>query len=146
MYTLRCEHCKKGNLILDEQLSKEFMWDNYKIMYTEIGELIEDNLSSSLVYRCLNCEKIISLTYKEWEKQARKQMMLEVLELKRRIAFRTAPGKSVDADNGFVFCGYCPGYDSVGNCFKSVFDKCQIRKDKLKINELQLSKIRQKNK
>ena len=135
MYKLRCEECNSV-LIFDEQLTKEFIWSCDNIMYSEENGIIEDTLRSEIAYRCSGCEKVYQLNYKEWESLARKQMSQDVMEIKCVIAFKTANISIVDEDDKLVFCGYCSGYDNLGHCFTTIIDKCKLRKDKVKKDEL----------
>ncbi|HLD90913.1 MAG TPA: hypothetical protein VI911_07875 [Patescibacteria group bacterium] len=135
MYDIKCTECK-GLLIVDMELSREHLWTSDKVMYTNTGVLIEETINSELVYRCINCEKLFNLTYKDWESQIRKQLAEEIMHLKRRISFRSLDPYIIDPDNGLTFCGQCPGYDNLGNCFLDIVTRCELRKQKLDKNGL----------
>lgn len=130
MYNIKCPECG-STLIVDEQLTKEYMWTDDTIYYNEAGVIIEATIKSELVYRCLNCEQLLNLDYKSWEKLAREQIADELIKVKRLVAFKTTDPYEVDQDKGFEFCGCCPGYDDLGNCFTSLIATCKIRKQKV---------------
>jgi phage FluMu protein Com len=135
MYDIKCTECN-GLLIVDMELSREHLWTSDKVMYTDTGVLIEETINAEMVYRCVKCEKLFNLTYKDWEALIRKQMVIEIADLKRLIAFRSLDPYTIDPDRGLVFCGQCPGYDSLGNCFSDIVIRCELRKQKLDKNGL----------
>lgn len=135
MYNIKCKECN-GVLTVDIELSREHLWTSDKVMYTDTGALIEETINRELVYRCIKCEKLFNLTYKDWEDTIRKQMATEISDLKKLIAFRSMDPYSIDPDRGLQFCGQCPGYDNLGNCFSDIITRCELRKQKLEKNEL----------
>ena len=129
-YSIECEECE-GELVLDEELTISFYYDDKPFKVKETGEIIEDTLNTHLTYRCLDCEKLFHYTYKEWERKFREKLAKFVTRTKKMAAFKNMDPKEIMQDRGLSFCGVCEGYDRAGNCFNDVIERCDIRKGKL---------------
>lgn len=129
-YAIECEECG-GDLVIDEELTISFYYEDQPFKVKETGEIIEETLNKYLVYRCINCEKYFKYTYKEWEQKYREKLEKFVVRSKKIAAFRNLDPKEINQDRGIDFCGFCEGYDRAGNCFKDIIARCDIRKGKL---------------
>ncbi len=125
-YTIECEICG-GKLILDSELSVSLYYSDKPIRFKSTGKIVEESLNEHLVYRCSNCEKCFKYSYKDWELLFRKRLAKIVSEAKLRANFKNIDPEDLDPDRGLEFCGYCEGYDGVGNCLKDIIARCSLR-------------------
>jgi len=129
MFEIKCESCG-GWLVPDQGATLEDYSKNIRTYFNKEGSVVEESIPNYLVYSCDTCKKTYKLTYKEWEKRYRKEIILEVMELRKMRMFSTEINPyTIDPDNGLEFCGQCSGYAGDGYCLVDIIRQCTIRKD-----------------
>ena len=127
---MRCELCG-GNVILD----KDATIDDYSIMltanYLNIYEKIDDIVGKYLVYSCPSCEATFKYTYKDLERNLRKEITEKTLML---VVKGQIESNFKIEDKFLIYCGKCNGLDGFGSCTKTIFNKCEIKR--FPLNEL----------
>lgn len=129
MLSIRCDKCKKGELVIDEMsTSNMYLQDtgNYSVNI-DTGVLEESSIQDYLIYRCNVCDNKHSFTYKEWELKYRMEIANRIMEIRKREAFKKLNPDTVNIDSGLEFCGKCSGYAEDGYCLVDIIKQCSIR-------------------
>jgi len=129
MLSIRCEKCD-GVLVADEVATTTmYLKDDFNyIVSLDTGKLEEDSIQDYLIYRCNKCGSIFNITYKEWDRRYRIEIANEVMEIRKRFAFKNLNPETVKEDNGVDFCGKCSGYAGDGYCLVDIINQCLLRK------------------
>ena len=128
MFTIKCEKCG-GMVIIDELLTRDEYLKDMNYLVDENGQLLDSAIQQYLMYKCVDCNELYKLTYKEWEKLFRKKLAEEIMYARKAKMFRDELNPDIiDPDNGFEFCGQCDGNDGEGNCFTDIIKQCTITK------------------
>lgn len=130
MLSIRCEKCN-GVLLVDESATiSMYLKDDPKyVVDIDTEKLNSESIQDYLVYRCSICTEVFNITYKEWEQRYRMAIANEVMEIRKRHAFKNINPETVSEDNGISFCGQCSGYAGDGYCLNDIIRQCIIRKD-----------------
>lgn len=123
MFDVRCDVCN-GFISLDFNKTVEFYYKDMDYLVDESGDIKDSSLQKYMIYKCNECGRIYKFTLQELELRIRKQIAKTVLNFKRNEVFKNIRPNSVNPDNGFEYCGKCPGYDGEGNCFVDVMKQC----------------------
>jgi hypothetical protein len=125
-----CEFCR-GTLEADTEATI----DDYNIImntnHTNIFDNIDKLLCRYIVYRCTSCDTKVKYTYKTMEKAFRRTLTEKFLMLIGKGELNSMPALR---DKYFIYCGKCNGFNGVGCCPKTVYDKCEIKR--FPVNEL----------
>jgi len=121
---VECEICS-GVLELDTTATV----DDYAVVTTtnarNLHDKIDEIINKYLVYKCSSCGQIYKYTYKDLEYLFRKNLTERMLLLVVRGHLLDAPSLQ---DKFFVYCGKCKGFDGLGSCPKTIYDKCEIKR------------------
>lgn len=135
MFDVRCDVC--DSLInLDFNRTIKSYYKDMDYVVDESGNIKDSSLQKYMIYKCSKCGKVYKFTFRELELRIRRQIAKTAMSFKRNEAFKNIKPNSIDPDNGFEYCGKCPGYDGEGNCFIDVMNQCIIRNSKRETNEL----------
>lgn len=121
---IKCEVCG-GDLFLDFSSTM----DDYSVTILpeviNMSDEIDEYIGKYLVYTCVSCNAFYKYTYKEIEYYLRKHLTERLLKL-------VIHGQILDTpsvlDKFFMYCGKCNGFDGKGNCPKTLFNKCKIKR------------------
>ncbi len=127
MFRIPCDFCDSF-LELDYMSTTDAYLKDMDYLIDENGELLEDSIQQYLIYRCLKCDKVHKLTYKDWERRFRLKIAKEVMTVRKKEMFAKLNLNAINADNGMEYCGQCDGFDEEGNCLVDIIKQCTIRK------------------
>jgi len=128
MFTVRCDTCGADLYINQEATMKLYMdnKDHYRLF--EDGVLDESTIVDYIIFTCSKCKEQFKFNYRDWEARYRRDLVSNIMEIKKREAFKNLNPSIIKASSGTNFCGQCTGSEGTGYCLNDIIKQCSVRK------------------
>jgi uncharacterized protein YbaR (Trm112 family) len=121
---LTCDICD-GPLNLDPDTTVDEYAIYMAITAKNIHQKVDELIGAYLVYTCMACGHHHKYTTRDVEKRLRKKLTERALLV---IIKGFVDESNIIADQFLIYCNKCKGLDGKGNCPRSIYDKCDIKR------------------
>lgn len=123
---LKCDYCN-STIIYCDPIETFNSYVSSDVGIVEIKKVLNNVDNNYLVFRCKSCGAIIKYTFKDIEKNIRKNMCELMVRMVSHEQFKNI--SSVEhTEKIFVYCGRCNGWDGKGSCPVEIFEKCDLKR------------------